>query len=158
MTVPRIGFGYDSHFVDPTRSLVLGGLCFENCPGLSGHSDADVLVHAIIDAILSASNGGDIGERFPDTDPRWKGASSLELLRAIIPSDWTIEQIDATVICDRPKILPNRERIIASLRTVLGSHPQITVKGKTTEGLGALGRGEGIVAFAVALLMRKDQE
>lgn len=157
MTVPRIGFGYDSHFVDPTRTLVLGGIRFDDCPGLAGHSDADVLTHAIIDAILSAAGQGDIGEHFPNTDPRYKDISSLELLRAALPVEWTIEQIDATVICDRPKILPNRERIVASLRTVLGPQPQITIKGKTSEGLGALGRGEGMVAFAVALLSKKDE-
>lgn len=150
----RIGFGFDSHRIDPARPLVLGGVRFADCPGLAGHSDADVLVHAIIDAILSAAGAGDIGERFPDTDPRYRGISSLELLRQALPGGLVVEQIDATVVCDRPKILANRERLIASLRTVLGPGPAITVKGKTTEGLGALGRGEGMVAFAVALLAR----
>ena len=150
----RIGFGYDSHAVDPARTLILGGIKFENISGLKGHSDADVLLHAIIDAILSASGQGDIGEHFPDTDPGYENISSLELLRESIPSDWNIEQIDATVICDQPKILPERSRIIASLKSVLGQNVQITVKGKSTEKLGFLGRGEGIVAFAVALLSK----
>ncbi|MEK8022988.1 MAG: 2-C-methyl-D-erythritol 2,4-cyclodiphosphate synthase [Candidatus Hydrogenedentota bacterium] len=150
----RIGFGYDSHGVDSSRPLVLGGVTFDDCPGLKGHSDADVLTHAIIDAILSAAGQGDIGEKFPDTDPRYRNISSMELLRQALPAGWLIAQVDATVVCDRPKILPNRERIIGSLRSVLGPEPAISVKGKTTEGLGALGRGEGIVAFAVALLSR----
>ncbi len=154
-TSMRIGFGYDAHKIDSWRPLVLGGVKFENCPGLAGHSDADVLVHAVIDAILAAAGAGDIGEKFPDTDPRYKNISSLELLRQALPEGWIVEQIDATVVCDQPKILPNRARIIDSLRTVLGSGTAIMVKGKTTEGLGALGRGEGIIAFCVALLSRK---
>lgn len=152
----RIGFGYDSHRTDPARPLYLGGVRFDGCPGLAGHSDADVLIHAIIDAILSAAGEGDIGSRFPNTDSRYKDISSMELLRRAIPSGWMIAQVDATVVCDAPKIGPNREQIVASLRTALGATTAITVKGKTTEGLGALGRGEGIVAFAVALLVRAD--
>jgi 2-C-methyl-D-erythritol 2,4-cyclodiphosphate synthase len=154
----RVGFGYDSHRIDPARVLYLGGVRFDDAPGLAGHSDADVLTHAMIDAILSAAGEGDIGARFPDTDSRYKDISSLELLRAALPSGWTVAQIDATVICDRPKIGPNRGRIIASLRTVLGPDAAISVKGKTTEGIGALGRGEGVVAFAVALLERVSPE
>lgn len=150
----RIGFGYDSHRADPARPLYLGGVRFDGFPGLAGHSDADVLVHAVIDAILSAAGDGDIGSRFPNTDSRYKDISSMELLRRAIPSGWTIQQVDATVVCDAPKIGAHREQIIASLRTVLGSGAAISVKGKTTEGLGALGRGEGIVAFAVALLSK----
>lgn len=150
----RIGFGYDSHRTDPTRPLYLGGVRFDGFPGLAGHSDADVLIHAIIDAILSAAGEGDIGSRFPNTDSRYKDIASMELLRRAIPSGWVIAQVDATVVCDAPKIGPNREQIVASLRTALGAETAITVKGKTTEGLGALGRGEGIVAFAVALLTR----
>jgi 2-C-methyl-D-erythritol 2,4-cyclodiphosphate synthase len=150
----RVGFGYDSHRIDASRPLYLGGVRFDDAPGLAGHSDADVLTHAIIDAILSAAGEGDIGTRFPDTDSRYKGISSLELLRLALPANWLIAQVDATVVCDRPKIGPNRDRIIASLRTVLGPDAAISVKGKTTEGIGALGRGEGVVAFAVALLQR----
>lgn len=144
----RIGFGYDSHRCDPSRALVLGGVTFPGVPGLAGHSDADVLTHAVIDAILSAAGEGDIGERFPNTDPKYKNASSIELLRQSLPKNAKIAQIDATVVCDRPNILAHREAIIASLRGVLGESAQITVKGKTTEGLNS----DGIVAFAVALL------
>lgn len=150
----RIGFGYDSHRIDPSRPLYLGGVRFDGLPGLAGHSDADVLVHAVIDAILSAAGDGDIGSRFPNTDSRYKDISSMELLRRALPLEWTVQQVDATVICDAPKIGAHRDQIIASLRAVLGSGTAISVKGKTTEGLGALGRGEGIVAFAVALLSK----
>lgn len=156
-TMIRIGFGFDSHRTvppgtDSDRQLVLGGVTFPESPGLVGHSDADVLTHAIIDAILSALGEGDIGERFPDTDPQYKNISSLELLRRCCSSKGRLSQVDATVVCDAPKISLNRSRIIDSLRSVLGPDVAVSVKGKTTEGLGALGRGEGIVAFAVALV------
>lgn len=150
----RIGFGYDSHRTDPHRTLYLGGVRFDGVPGLIGNSDADVLVHAVIDAILSAAGEDDIGTKFPNTDSRYRDISSLELLRRALPSSWVVKQIDATVVCDAPMIGVHRERIVAALRTVLGPDTSISVKGKSTEGLGALGRGEGMVAFAVALLAR----
>lgn len=157
MTLPfRIGFGYDSHRTDPSRTLKLGGVTFENVPGLAGHSDADVLLHAITDAILSAAGEGDIGSRFPDTDPAFKDADSLELLSKSLLTEWTVAQIDATVVCDQPKIGPRREEIIKTIKSVLNEDAIVSVKGKTSEGLGALGRGEGIVAFAVVILARKD--
>lgn len=154
MTI-RVGFGYDSHRTDPSRPLVLGGVTFIDCPGLAGHSDADVLVHAIIDAILSAAGLGDIGSKFPDSDPRYRNADSIELLGLSIPGEWKVEQIDATVVCDRPKVSENRKRMIERLRTALGDETAINVKGKTSEGLGFPGRGEGMAAFAVVLLSRK---
>jgi len=117
----RIGFGYDSHRIDKSRELVLGGVRFEGLPGLKGHSDADILLHAIIDAILSASGNRDIGEFFPDNDPRYKNISSIELLKLVIPEDAKIEQIDATIICDQPKISAVKDKIISSIKSVVGN-------------------------------------
>lgn len=147
----RIGFGFDSHRSDPSRPLVLGGVRVDGCPGLSGHSDADVLTHAVIDAILAASGGGDIGERFPDTDERWRNARSLELLRQVLPAGFEVVQLDITLVCDRPRILPLRESVISSLKSVVGAGAAVSLKGKTTEGSGLA--TDGIVAFALALLV-----
>ncbi|MBL4888890.1 MAG: 2-C-methyl-D-erythritol 2,4-cyclodiphosphate synthase [Candidatus Lindowbacteria bacterium] len=150
----RIGFGYDSHRTDPERKLVLGGVNIPNCPGLAGHSDADVLLHSIIDAILSASGQADIGQKFPNTDERYRDISSIELLKQSLPKNWEIVQIDSTIVCDQPKIQLYKDSMIDKIKTVLGPLVQVTIKGKTSEGLGYVGRGEGIVSFAVVLIQK----
>ena len=153
----RIGFGYDSHRFEEGRRLVLGGVEFPGETGLKGHSDADVLIHAIADALLGAAALGDIGSHFPDTDDRWKGADSGELLRSVVyelrGAGYSIENIDATVICERPKLRPFVELIRSSLAELMSiGIGRISVKGKTNEGMDAVGAGKGIVVHAVALL------
>ena len=163
MTSVRVGYGYDSHrFVVPGspgagRRLVLGGVEFPGETGLAGHSDADVLVHAVIDALLGAAALGDIGSHFPDTDERWRGADSTRLLSAVVDevaaAGWAVGNIDATVICERPKLRAQvdaiRRRLAAVLRVGVG---QVSVKGKTNERMDDVGAGVGIEAHAVALL------
>ena len=154
----RVGHGFDVHgFSDEaTRVLRLGGVPFPAHRGLSGHSDADVVAHAVTDALLGAAGCGDIGELFPDTDPIYAGADSMELLRAaaavIGREGWTVENIDVTVVAETPRLAPHREEMQERLRDVVGA--PVAVKGKRAEGLGAIGRGEGIACFAVALLRR----
>ena len=153
----RIGFGYDSHRFEPGRRLVLGGVEFPGETGLKGHSDADVLIHAIIDALLGAAALGDIGSHFPDTDPKWKDADSSELLAQIAKevrvAGYSIGNIDATVICERPKLRPRIDAIRGRLAELL-SIPvgRISVKGKTNEKMDDVGAGVGIEVHAVALL------
>ena len=153
----RIGFGYDSHRFEPWRRLVLGGVEFLAETGLKGHSDADVLIHAIIDALLGAAALGDIGSHFPDTDPRWKDADSAKLLEAVVVeilgAGFVIGNIDATVICERPKLRPKIEAIRSHLAELL-SIPvgRISVKGKTNEKMDDIGAGVGIEVHAVALI------
>lgn len=162
MSIPRVGFGTDSHRFDPARPLRLGGVDVPDAPGFAGHSDGDVLLHAAIDALLAAAGLGDIGARYPDRDPQWKGADSRDLLkdsaRAVASAGWRVHQLDLTYVADRPRILPLREAMASEIRACLASvsAPEclVTVKGKTSEGLGFLGRGEGAVAFAVAVLAR----
>ena len=153
----RIGFGYDSHRFAEGRRLVLGGVEFPGETGLKGHSDADVLVHAIIDALLGAAALGDIGSRFPDDDPAWKDADSARLLESVIRdvrgAGWTVSNIDATVICERPKLRPCIELIRERLASVMGvGKGRISVKGKTNEKMDDVGAGIGIEAHAVVLL------
>jgi 2-C-methyl-D-erythritol 2,4-cyclodiphosphate synthase len=153
----RVGTGYDLHRLVAGRPLVLGGVVVPFPLGLAGHSDADVLCHAIIDAILGAAAAGDIGLHFPDTDPRWKDASSLDLLgRAagvVRARGFTVENVDAVVIAELPRIAPHRDAIVARLSGALAVSPlRVSVKGKTNEGIGEIGRGEAIAAHAVALL------
>ena len=153
----RIGFGYDSHRFAEGRPLVLGGVEIPGAAGLAGHSDADVLLHAVIDALLGAAALGDIGSHFPDTDPKWKGADSAKLLEAVMEevaaAGCRVVNVDATVICERPKLLPHvpaiRARIAELLRIAVSN---VSVKGKTNEGMDAVGRGEGIAVHCVALL------
>ena len=153
----RVGLGYDSHRFEEGRRLVLGGVEFPGETGLKGHSDADVLVHAIIDALLGAAALGDIGSHFPDTDPQWKGADSTALLASVAKeiraAGYAIANIDATVICERPKIGPVvpliRERLASVLNVGAG---RVSVKGKTNEKMDAVGAGVGIAVHAVALL------
>ena len=146
----RTGIGIDSHAFAPGRALVLGGVRIEHTHGLAGHSDADVLTHAIIDALLGAAGLGDIGQHFPDTDERWRDADSIELLRAVMERVGAVEHVDATVMMERPKLSPHREAIAATLGAVLGVTPN--VKATTGEGMGFVGRGEGVAALAVATL------
>ena len=147
---PRVGIGYDSHRLVEGRRLLLGGVEIPHELGLSGHSDADVLTHAIIDAILGAAGAGDIGAHFPPTDLRWKDADSIELLSAVLEKvGGSVVNVDATVICEQPQIGPHRQAIQERLSEAVGA--PVTVKATTNEGLGAIGRGEGIAAMAVAL-------
>ena len=146
----RSGIGIDSHAFAPGRRLVLGGVEIPHDQGLKGHSDADVLAHAITDALLGAAGLGDIGQHFPDTDERWRDADSLELLRVVAARVGAIEHVDATVMMERPKLSPHRDAIRASLEAVLGC--TVNVKATTGEGMGFVGRGEGVAALAVATL------
>jgi 2-C-methyl-D-erythritol 2,4-cyclodiphosphate synthase len=146
----RVGIGYDSHRLAEGRPLILGGVEIPSERGLAGHSDADVLTHAIVDALLGAAGRGDIGTHFPDTDERWRDADSIGLLRAVVTDlDGTVANADATVICEAPKLGPHRAEMEARLSEALGA--PVSVKATTNEGLGAIGRGEGIAAMAVVL-------
>ena len=156
MTV-RIGIGYDSHRLVQGRPLILGGVSIPHATGLSGHSDADALCHAITDAVLGAAALGDIGRHFPDTDPQWKDADSLQLLRRaaalVREAGFAISNVDAVVVADQPKLAPHADAIRAKLADALGvAAGDVSVKGKTNEGMGETGRGEGIAAHAVVLL------
>ena len=145
----RVGIGYDSHRLVAGRRLILGGVEIGFDRGLAGHSDADVLAHAVTDAVLGAAGAGDIGTHFPPTDDRWKDADSIELLRTVVAGlEGRVVNVDATVICERPPINPHREAIEERLGAALGA--PVSVKATTNEGLGAIGRGEGIAAIAVA--------
>ena len=152
----RTGLGIDSHRFAPGRRLVLGGVEIPHDRGLDGHSDADVLAHAITDAILGAASMGDIGTHFPDTEERWRGADSLELLREIVrrvaAEGWRVEHVDATVMLERPKLAPHREAMMARLGEAVGA--SVHVKATTGEKLGFVGRQEGVAAMAVATLER----
>jgi 2-C-methyl-D-erythritol 2,4-cyclodiphosphate synthase len=153
----RTGIGYDIHAFAPDRPLILGGIRIEHDRGLAGHSDADVLTHAVIDALLGAAGLGDIGDHFPDTDQRYRDADSLELLQTVIAMlsarGLRICHVDATVLMETPKLGPHKEDIRARLAGVLGlaSH-ELNVKATTGEGMGFVGRGEGAAALAVATL------
>ena len=153
----RIGTGYDVHRLVAGRRLVLGGVVIPFALGLDGHSDADVLCHAVTDAILGAAAEGDIGRLFPDTDDRWKGASSLDLLARAVDlvrsKGYRAGNVDAVVMAERPRLAPHVDEITARLAATLGIPPDcVSVKGKTNEGLGEIGRGEAIAVHAVALL------
>ncbi|HSD77938.1 MAG TPA: 2-C-methyl-D-erythritol 2,4-cyclodiphosphate synthase [Solirubrobacteraceae bacterium] len=161
MTAVRTGIGWDSHRLAEGRRLVLGGVELPHERGLAGHSDADVLTHAVIDALLGAAALGDIGLHFPDTDERWRDADSLALLRAVV-ADVTgrglrIAHVDATVVMERPKLAPYRTAIRDALAAALGVGPgHVNVKATTGEGMGFVGRGEGVAALAVATLAAAD--
>jgi 2-C-methyl-D-erythritol 2,4-cyclodiphosphate synthase len=155
------GIGYDSHRLAPGRRLVLGGVEIASDVGLDGHSDADVLTHAVIDALLGAAGLGDIGQRFPDTDERYRGADSLELLASVLPEVFAqgleLVNLDATIVIERPKLARHREAIRESLAAALGLSPaRVNVKASTGEGIGFIGRGEGAVALAVVSLRVSD--
>lgn len=155
MTV-RVGQGFDVHAFtdDPARVLVLGGVRFDGERGLKGHSDADAVAHAAADALLGAAGLGDIGQHFPDTDARWAGADSIGLLtevaRMVRAAGWEPGNVDCAVVCERPKLAPRRDEMEANLTAAVGA--PVTVKGNRAEGLGAIGRVEGIACFAVAVV------
>jgi 2-C-methyl-D-erythritol 2,4-cyclodiphosphate synthase len=153
----RTGIGIDSHRFEAGRRLVLGGVEIPADRGLAGHSDADVLAHAIIDALLGAAGLGDIGELFPDTEAAWKDADSMALLRDVADrvagAGFVVEHVDATVMLEVPKLAPHKAAIRESLAAVLGS---VNVKATTGERMGFVGRGEGVAAVAVATIVRAN--
>jgi 2-C-methyl-D-erythritol 2,4-cyclodiphosphate synthase len=156
----RTGIGFDAHRFAEGRRLVLGGVAIPSSMGLAGHSDADVLAHAITDAILGAAGEGDIGLHFPDTDARWKDANSLDLLRRAVErigrKGWRVANVDSTVLAETPRLAPH----VAAMRAALGKAAgvkaeRVSVKATTVEGMGALGRREGIAAMAVAMIEKR---
>jgi 2-C-methyl-D-erythritol 4-phosphate cytidylyltransferase/2-C-methyl-D-erythritol 2,4-cyclodiphosphate synthase len=157
----RVGHGYDLHRTAPGRRMVLGGVAFDCGSGLLGHSDADVVMHAVCDAVLGAAGMGDIGRRFPDTDPAWRGADSAVLLATaaaeVAGAGFEVVNVDCTVIAEQPKIAPAAVAMAARIAACLNVEPaRVSVKGKTNEGLGPEGRGEAIAAHAVALLFHPN--
>jgi len=159
MTELRVGLGYDVHAFAEGRRLVLGGIEIPHAIGLAGHSDADVLVHALMDAVLGAMRAGDIGAHFPDTDPAYEGVSSLDLLTQVgglmREAGWMLADADTVLILESPRISPYRDAMRAAMAQALGvDTDRIGLKATTTEGLGATGRGEGVAAQAVVLLER----
>ncbi len=154
----RVGIGFDVHPVsdDPDRQLVLGGVVLAGERGLAGHSDADVVAHAAADALLGASGLGDLGQHFPDTDPQWRDADSLRILAGVVElltaAGWTTSNVDCAVVLDAPRLAPHREAMQAALSAVVGA--DVTVRPRRAEGLGAIGRGDGVACFAVALVER----
>lgn len=154
----RVGLGVDLHpwSDDPERRLRLGGVTFPDAVGLAGHSDADAVAHACADALLGAAGLGDIGQHFPDTDPRWKGADSVALLaevaRRVRDEGWEPGNVDCSVVLDAPRLAPVRREMAEVLTAAVGA--PVTVTGRRTEGIGALGRGEGVMAMAVAVVSR----
>jgi 2-C-methyl-D-erythritol 2,4-cyclodiphosphate synthase len=157
----RVGQGFDvhRHGDDPDRPLVLGGCTFPGERGLVGHSDADVPAHAAADALLGAAGLGDLGTHFPDDDPAWAGADSLQLLAAVADlvrgAGWAIGNVDVKLVCERPKIAPRKDEMEHNLSAA--ARASITVSGRRAEGLGAIGRQEGIAAWAVAVLERDPE-
>lgn len=157
----RTGIGYDSHRLVEGRPLVLGGVEIPHEHGLLGHSDADVLTHALCDALLGAVADGDIGQHFPDKDPQWRGADSTVLLARVVErlarSGWRVVNADATVIAEAPRLLPHIPAMRARLAEVMGVDPaRVSVKAKTNEGMDAVGRREGISAMAVATVAQRQ--
>jgi 2-C-methyl-D-erythritol 2,4-cyclodiphosphate synthase len=159
----RIGFGYDSHRFSEGRRLILGGVEVNYERGLLGHSDADALIHAIVDAILGALGEGDIGRHFPDTDPNLKGISSLVMLKRAadlaVQRGYYVNNVDSTIILEKPRLSPSIEEMRRNVAKVLGTDSsRVNVKAKTNEKMGFIGRGEGIAAFAVVTLGRVDAD
>ena len=147
----RVGIGYDSHRLVDGKRLVIGGVEIEHDRGLTGHSDADVLTHAVIDALLGASGLGDLGELFPDDEEEWRDANSIDLLRVVVGRmSGRATSVDVTLICEEPKLGPRKVEISSLLSGVLSA--PVNVKASTNEGMGAIGRGEGIACIAVALV------
>lgn len=156
----RAGLGFDAHAFDAGRPLVLGGVEIPDGPGLAGHSDADVVSHAIADALLGAARLGDLGTLFP-SDERWRGASSLDILmhtaQAVSDAGWSIVNVDATIVTESPKLAPHREHMIDVVAAALGlATSAVWLKATSTDGLGFTGRSEGIAAMAVVLIERPD--
>jgi 2-C-methyl-D-erythritol 2,4-cyclodiphosphate synthase len=162
MTTTRVGLGFDTHrfSADPDRALVLGGVLIAGHAGLIGHSDADAITHAVIDAILGAAGLGDIGEHFPDTDPRWKGADSIEMLKAtadvVGAAGWDVGNIDCTIVAERPRLSPHRASMQARLSETVGA--PVSIKASRAEAMGALGRVEGVACWAVAILSKEEDK
>ena len=161
-TVPRIGTGYDLHRLEAGRRLVIGGVEIPHETGLAGHSDADVLCHAVTDAILGAAAAGDIGQHFPDTDPKWKGANSIDLLKGavavVLALGYSVANVDAVIVAERPKLAPHIPAMRAKLAQAMGINVSgVSVKGKTNEKVDALGRSEAIAVHAVALLAQSRE-
>jgi 2-C-methyl-D-erythritol 2,4-cyclodiphosphate synthase len=157
----RVGNGVDVHAFAEGVPLWLGGVLIPHPRGLAGHSDGDAAIHALIDALLGATGGGDIGQWFPSSDERWRGAQSLDLLAvvwsALAVDGWHVENADLTIVAAEPRLGPHREAMRTALAASLNVHPsQVSVKATTTDGLGAMGRAEGILAFATVLLARPD--
>lgn len=158
MTAFRTGSGIDVHpfSEDPSRRLILGGVVFDGVPGLAGHSDADVVCHALADALLGAAGLGDLGEHFPDDDPAYSGADSVEILRSVVDrvegAGWRCVNADLTVVAEKPRIGPARDAMRVRLEEVVDA--PVNVKATRPEGLGAIGRGEGIMCWATALVCR----
>ncbi|MHB1133051.1 MAG: 2-C-methyl-D-erythritol 2,4-cyclodiphosphate synthase [Chloroflexota bacterium] len=155
--MPRVGIGYDVHPLTAGRKLVLGGIEFEYALGLAGHSDADVLLHAVMDALLGAAGLGDIGQHFPPSDAEYRDISSLELLRRVrallASSGWHIVNLDTTVVAEAPRLSPRLAEMRAAIASACGLEESlVSIKATTNEGLGFVGHGEGIAALAVALL------
>jgi 2-C-methyl-D-erythritol 2,4-cyclodiphosphate synthase len=147
----RVGVGYDSHRLVEGESLVIGGVEIEHERGLAGHSDADVLTHAVIDALLGASGLGDLGELFPDDEEEWREADSIDMLRVVVGRlPGAVANVDVTVVCEQPKLAPYKAEISSRLTGVLSA--PVSIKASTNEGMGAIGRGEGIACVAVALV------
>ena len=158
----RVGIGYDAHRFAAGRRLVLCGVEIEHEIGLDGHSDADVATHALMDAILGASGLGDIGEFFPDSDPRFEGAASIELLRDVVTraatAGWRVGNVDLVLILQRPQLAPYRDAMKGGLADALGVQPAaVGIKATTTEGMGFAGRGEGVAAMAVCQLLSDEE-
>jgi 2-C-methyl-D-erythritol 2,4-cyclodiphosphate synthase len=146
-----VGIGYDSHRFAAGRRLVLGGVEIDHELGLSGHSDADVLTHAVIDALLGASGGGDIGTMFPDDEEQWQGADSIDLLRTVVGTvAGSIVNIDATLICEQPRLGPYKAEMERTLADATSA--RVSVKATSNEGMGWIGRGEGIACIAIAMV------
>lgn len=158
----RVGIGFDVHRFAEGRPLVLGGVRFEGEAGLMGHSDADVLTHAVIDAMLGAAGLGDIGRHFPDSDERWRDASSIEMLETVVglleAENYQVVNVDVSVVAERPRLAERVEAVRERLAATLDIGPQfVSIKATTAEGLGALGRAEGIAAWAIATIDRMEE-
>ncbi|HTZ40860.1 MAG TPA: 2-C-methyl-D-erythritol 2,4-cyclodiphosphate synthase [Syntrophales bacterium] len=159
----RIGFGYDSHRFSEGRRLIIGGVEVNYEMGLLGHSDADALIHAIVDAIIGALGEGDIGRHFPDTDASLKGISSLVILKRVsdlaVHRGYYVNNIDSTVVLEKPRLSPSIEEMRRNIAKVLGTDSsRVNVKAKTNEKMGFIGRGEGIAAFAVVTLAKSEED
>ncbi len=157
----RVGIGYDLHRLVEERKLIIGGVQIPYIKGLLGHSDADVLIHAISDALLGAISGGDIGELFPDTDPKYQGISSSELLKIVLgllhKKGWRVVNIDTVLIAEEPKMSPFKNRIQENLSKIMNIDKDcVSIKAKTNEGLGGVGRKEGIACFATVLIKKES--
>jgi len=157
----RVGFGYDAHQLTAGRALWLGGVQIDHPEGLDGHSDADVLLHAVCDALLGAVGMGDIGQHFPNTDPAWKGADSKRLLAAVVKllhdSGWRVGNVDCTLVMERPKVMPHAPAMRAAMAPLLQiADDAVSIKATTNERMGFVGREEGACAYAVALVHRAE--